>query len=100
MENNILEKEIINDTEIRLANRSKVLYIIPLLSLIFPIVSIEGLVPWAVAIYFCYKGIGSINKYERPVKRCIGYLILSGVIVALYNVLVYFVSNYLVKLLM
>ncbi|GKU23875.1 hypothetical protein [Clostridium folliculivorans] len=100
MENNILEKEVVNDTEMKLTKRSKLLYIIPLLSLIFPIVSIEGLVPWTVAIYFCYKGISSINKYEKPLKKCISYLVLSGVIIALYNILVYFVSNYLVKLLM
>ncbi|GFZ30583.1 hypothetical protein CSC2_11090 [Clostridium zeae] len=100
MENNILEKEVVNETEIKLAKRSEFLYIIPLLSLIFPIVSIEGLVPWAVAIYFCYKGVSSINKYEKPLKRCISYLVVSGVIIAAYNVLVYLVSNYLVKLLM
>ncbi|GFP76820.1 hypothetical protein [Clostridium fungisolvens] len=100
MENNILEKEIVNGTEIKLAKRSKFLYIIPVLSMIFPIVSIEGLIPWTVAIYFCYKGISSINKYEKPLKKCISYFVISGVIIAIYNLLVYFVSNYLVKLLM
>lgn len=100
MENNILEKEIVNDTEIKLVKVSKALYIIPLLSLTFPIVSIEGLIPWTVAIYFCYKGIIAINKYEKPLKRCTSYVVFSGVIIAAYNVLVYFVSNYLVKLLM
>ncbi|QAA31948.1 hypothetical protein [Clostridium manihotivorum] len=100
MENKTLDNNSINKKATMEVNNNKFLYIIPLLNIIFPILSVEGLVPWAVAVYFCYKGIKAIATTNKPLKKSITYLVMSGFIVLLYNFIVYFVSNYLVKLLM
>jgi hypothetical protein len=100
MENKTLDNNPMNNKYIIEAKKNKFLYIIPLLNIIFPVLSVEGLVPWAVATYFCYKGIKSINTVKNPLKKCITYLLMSGFIILAYNLTVYFVSKYLVKLLM
>jgi hypothetical protein len=74
---------------------SKFVYVLLVLNLIFPIISVEDLIPWVICIFSMYKTIKSINENYKQMSRAVMFLILNGVVVVVYNLLVYIILNYL-----
>lgn len=78
----------------------KIIFIIPLINIAFPIISVEDIIPWvstAVFIYLCYKrGMDGHKSYKRV---CI-YTLSNVAIILGYNILVKIITNYMVKLYM
>ncbi|MEF9933998.1 MAG: hypothetical protein RSA01_01325 [Clostridium sp.] len=77
-------------------------FLVPLLCimLILPIVSIEGITPWALFIYYGYKIITYANREENSNKiliKSIKFLSLNILFVFLYNLAIYFATNFIIK---
>lgn len=84
MESNIFFKE-----------NSKFVYLIVILNLIFPVISVEDLIPWAICIFSMHKTVKSINENHKPMSRAVMFLILNGAVVVVYNLMAYIILNYL-----
>ncbi|SHJ64498.1 hypothetical protein SAMN02745163_02347 [Clostridium cavendishii DSM 21758] len=80
--------------------KSKILYFILILNIIFPIISIEGLIPWTICIFFMYSTKRAINEEVNPMKKVIIFFILNALSIGAYNVIVNLVSNNLAKMLL
>lgn len=78
--------------------KNKLPYLFLILNLVFPIISVEGLIPWSICAFFMYKSITAIKKDYKTSYKCLIYLALNGATIGIYNILVYFISNYLAKI--
>lgn len=77
-------------------------YIIPLIVImaILPIISIEGVTPWVLYIYFSYKIISfaSFNTRNKLIiKKSIKYASLNLLFIFLYNLIIFYATNYIIK---
>ncbi|MEF9951390.1 MAG: hypothetical protein RR840_03820 [Clostridium sp.] len=77
-------------------------YIIPLIVImaILPIISIEGVTPWVLYIYFSYKIISfaSFNTRNKLIiKKSINYASLNLLFIFLYNLIIFYATNYIIK---
>lgn len=79
-------------------HNSKLAYLFLILNLIFPILSVEGLIPWSICIFFMYKSIEVINEGYKSARKCFIFLALNGGVIVIYNVVVYFITNHLAKI--
>lgn len=80
-------------------NKRFILYILLGGCFIMPIISVEGLTPWIVAIFFMYRIVKKFNVKEN-IKIAIINTIYCGSIILVYNVLGRWLEKILVKLLM
>lgn len=87
------------ESNVFLKENSKFVYVILILNLIFPVISVEDLIPWIICIFSMHKTVKSINENYKPMSRAVMFLILNGAVVVGYNLLVYIISNYLAKIL-
>ena len=78
--------------------KNKLAYAFLILNLVFPILSVEGLIPWSICIFFMYKSIAVINEGYKSAHKCFIFLALNGGVIVIYNVVVYFITNHLAKI--
>ncbi|MDD7794022.1 hypothetical protein [Clostridium sp. 'White wine YQ'] len=79
----------------------KIYYFAALIPIIFPIISKEDLIPWAIAIYFIYRSFKKIESLENNIKRKIfTNVMLSGVCIIAFNVVSTLIESYLAKMLL
>ena len=78
-------------------NIVKILLIV--LCFIFPIISIEDIVPWVVALVFIHRSVKIFNK-DGSIKNIAINTLYAGGIILIYNVLARVIEAYLVKLLL
>lgn len=78
-------------------NIVKILLIV--LCFIFPIISIEDIVPWVVSLVFIHRSVKSFNK-DGSIKNIAINTLYAGGIILIYNVLARVIEAYLVKLLL
>lgn len=86
------------EPNIFLKENSKFVYVLLILNLVFPVISVEDLIPWAICIFSMYKTVKSINENHKPMSRAVMFLILNGVVVVVYNLLAYIILNYLARI--
>lgn len=79
--------------------KDKIIVLIPLINIIFPIISIEDILPWTATLIFMYLSYKKINEKNFSFKRIRFYVLCNGMIILIYNILVKIISDYLVKLL-
>lgn len=78
-------------------NKEIKFYILICITLIFPIISVEDIVPWVVSLLFIHKSIKSF-KSTREIKFTIKNTLLAGGIILTYNVITKAIQDYLVGL--
>ena len=78
-------------------NKKVILNICILLMFLMPIISIEDIVIWIVALYFIHR---SIKKFRgnTQLKPVIINTVVCSVIIVSYNVIVRYIEEILVKL--
>lgn len=69
------------------------------LCIIFPIISIEDLIPWVVALIFVHKSCKIVGK-DNDVKLIAINTALCGGIILAFNIVARAIEDYLVKLLL
>ena len=69
------------------------------LCIIFPIISIEDLIPWVIALIFVHKSCKIIGK-DNDIKRIAMNTALCGGIILAFNIVAKIIESYLVKLLL
>lgn len=77
-------------------------FIIPLLAImiIMPIISIEGVTPWVLFLYFSYKIIKfslNTNDNKAILKTSINYLLINIILIFIYNLIIYFATSFIIK---
>lgn len=79
---------------------NKLAYVFLILNILCPILSVEGLLPWVLCIFFIKKSIFVINQGYKSTSKCFVFLVLNGSIIVIYNIIVYLITNYLSKMLL
>lgn len=64
--------------------------------LLMPIVSIEDIIPWALALFFIHKSIRGF-KVKEELKPIILNTVYCGVSILLYNIFVRYIESILIK---
>ncbi|VYU01528.1 hypothetical protein [Clostridium tertium] len=77
-------------------NNKVVLKILIVIMFIMPIVSIEDIVPWAIALFFIHKSIKGF-KAKDDLKPIILNTVYCGGIIFFYNVIARYIENILIK---
>lgn len=78
-------------------SRKTVLYLLAATMFIMPIVSIEDIIPWVVAIFFINKSFKAF-KANGTIKPVAIYTLYCGGIILSYNLLTLYVESIVVKL--
>lgn len=78
-------------------NKKVIMYILALLCLIMPIISVEGIVPWIVSLTFIHFSFKAFNKTNN-IKRAVYNTIYCGAIIFIYNVLGRYIEKILVDM--
>lgn len=78
-------------------NKKWIKYFLIGLCVLFPIMSIEDIIPWVVSLYFIHKSV-KIMKEKDDIKPIVINTILSGIIILGYNIITRTIEAYLVKM--
>ena len=78
-------------------NKKVAFYILIFITFMFPILSIEGIIPWIVSIVLINKSIKKFNS-TGEIKYTVKNTILAGGIILSYNVIAKVIQDYLIKL--
>lgn len=87
----VKEKEVVE------VNKKAVLYLLATAMFIMPIVSLEDIVPWVVAIFFINKSFKAF-KANGTIKPVAIYTLYCGGIILAYNLATLYVESIVVKL--
>lgn len=66
------------------------------LMFLMPIISIEDIIPWALALFFIHKSI-KVFKVKEELKPIILNTVYCGGAILLYNIFVRYIESLLVK---
>lgn len=78
-------------------NKKWIKYFLISLCVLFPILSVEDIIPWVVSLYFIHKSC-KFMKISNDIKPILINTILSGGIILGYNIITKIAENYLVKM--
>lgn len=78
-------------------NKRLILYILIGVCFIMPIISVEGIIPWIVALFFIHRIIEKF-KVKENIKMSILNTLYCGAIILVYNILGSWIEKILVKL--
>lgn len=78
-------------------NKKYLLYILIFICFLFPIISVEDIVPWVVSLIAIHKSIKIFKKKEELKPVIINTLLAGGIILA-YNIVTGVIERYLVKM--
>lgn len=78
-------------------NKKIILYILSFICFLMPIISVEGLLPWIVAIFLINRSFKYFKKDEN-IKVVLLNTIYCALIILSYNILGRFIEKVLVKL--
>lgn len=78
-------------------NKNWIKYFLIGLCVLFPIISIEDIIPWVVSLYFIHKSCKAM-KIRNDIKPILINTLLSGGIILVYNIITRGVESYLVKM--
>ena len=78
-------------------NKKVIFYILIFITFTFPILSIEGIIPWVVSIILINKSIKNF-KSTSEIKYAVKNTILAGGIILSYYVIAKVIQDYLIKL--
>ncbi|MBU3135411.1 hypothetical protein KPL39_03920 [Clostridium gasigenes] len=77
-------------------NKKIILYIIIGLIFLMPIISIEALTPWVVALFFIHKSIKEFKAKETLKPICFNMIYCGGIIL-MYNIIARYIEYILIK---
>lgn len=77
-------------------NNKVVLRIFIVIMFLMPIISIEDIIPWTLALFFIHKSIKSF-KIKEELNPIILNTFYCGVSILLYNIFVRYIESILVK---
>lgn len=78
-------------------NKKIILYILSFACFLMPIISVEGIIPWIVAIFLINKSFKYFKNHEN-IKGVVLNTIYCALIIISYNILGKFIEKILVKL--
>lgn len=77
-------------------NNKVMLKIFIVIMFLMPILSIEDIIPWALALFFIHKSI-KVFKVKEELRPIILNIVYCGGSILLYNIFVRSIENILVK---
>ena len=92
-----LLEEIIIERIVVFLNKKYVFYILIIAIFSFPILSIEDIIPWGVALFFIHRSIKTFRENEK-LRPVVNNTLLAGGIILVYNVITRVIENYLVRM--
>ncbi|GIM28667.1 hypothetical protein CPJCM30710_13330 [Clostridium polyendosporum] len=78
--------------------KRKLTIMIILLNFLFPIFSIEGLIPWGIAIGCAAISYKNIKNGKKIITKSFTYLLANGLIILSYNIIINSIIKYIAKL--
>lgn len=78
-------------------NRKYIYYFLIVITFIFPIISIEDIIPWIISLVCIHKDIKSFRE-KGELKPIIKNTIFAGGVILIYNIVTRLIEGYLVKM--